>query len=203
MLPPFSQLPAAILLIVGGVVSCFLGQRIFRAVLAIYGFVLGALLASSFMGDSSTAVVVAVAVAGGIGGSLALSLAYFMSVAIVGAALAVAALHVGWMTLGGEPGAWVVVGIAVTGALVALLMQHYVIVTGTAFGGAWILVAGVLVLLDQTSVGAANDQWTTYPLMFGAGRSWAIPAWLALGAIGTFVQLSRLGRSNTRRRKPS
>ena len=38
-------LPAAILLMLGGTVSCFAGYRLFRVVLAIYGFILGAMLA--------------------------------------------------------------------------------------------------------------------------------------------------------------
>ena len=46
MLPASFQLPAAIVLLVGGVISCFAGYRVFRIVLGIYGFILGALLTS-------------------------------------------------------------------------------------------------------------------------------------------------------------
>ena len=46
MLPHSYQLPAAILLVLGGALSCFAGYRLFKIVLGIYGFVLGAMLAS-------------------------------------------------------------------------------------------------------------------------------------------------------------
>ena len=38
MLPPSYEFPAAILLVIGGAVACFAGYRLFRFVLAIYGF---------------------------------------------------------------------------------------------------------------------------------------------------------------------
>ncbi len=50
MLPASFQVPAAVVLILGGLLSCFAGYRVFRVVLGIYGFILGALLASSAMG---------------------------------------------------------------------------------------------------------------------------------------------------------
>jgi hypothetical protein len=46
MLPHSYELPAAILLVLGGTLSCFAGYRLFKIVLGIYGFVLGAMLAS-------------------------------------------------------------------------------------------------------------------------------------------------------------
>ena len=42
MLPQSYGLPAAIGLVLGGAVACFAGYRLFRIVLAIYGFILGA-----------------------------------------------------------------------------------------------------------------------------------------------------------------
>ena len=54
MLPQSYELPAAILLVLGGAVASFAGYRLFRFVLAIYGFILGAMLASSMMGSSNT-----------------------------------------------------------------------------------------------------------------------------------------------------
>ena len=53
MLPHSYQLPVAALIVLGGAVSCFAGYRLFRIVLGIYGFVLGAMLASSVMGALS------------------------------------------------------------------------------------------------------------------------------------------------------
>src|SRR5471032_1618797 len=44
MLPHSYELPAAILLVLGGALSCFAGYRLFKIVLGIYGFVIGARL---------------------------------------------------------------------------------------------------------------------------------------------------------------
>jgi hypothetical protein len=50
MLPAAYQLPAALVLIAGGIVACFFGYRLFRIVLAFTGFILGALATSSVFG---------------------------------------------------------------------------------------------------------------------------------------------------------
>ena len=53
MLPVTFQIPAAIFLALGGAVACFAGYRFFRIVLGLYGFVLGALLATTIAGAVS------------------------------------------------------------------------------------------------------------------------------------------------------
>ena len=54
MLPLSYGPPAAVALVMGGAVACFAGYRWFRIVLAIYGFIAGAMLASSTLGSSNT-----------------------------------------------------------------------------------------------------------------------------------------------------
>ena len=54
MLPHAYELPAAIVLVLAGAVACLAGYRLFRFVLAICGFILGAAIASSMMGGNST-----------------------------------------------------------------------------------------------------------------------------------------------------
>ena len=71
----------------GGAVACFAGYRFFRIVLGLYGFVLGALLVTTVAGAGSTSSLVLWAVVGGIAGALALNLAYFFGVVLVGAAV--------------------------------------------------------------------------------------------------------------------
>ena len=46
MLPHSYELPAALVLVAAGALACFAGYRLFRLVLAIFGFILGAMLAS-------------------------------------------------------------------------------------------------------------------------------------------------------------
>src|SRR6201995_5749360 len=96
MLPQNLELPGSILLIVGGAIACVAGYRLFRTVLAIYGFVLGAMLASSVMGITNTAGMVIAAVIGGLVGSLVLVFAWFVGVALVGAGLGALIAHLVW-----------------------------------------------------------------------------------------------------------
>src|SRR5437763_1118563 len=96
MLPPSYELPAAILLVLGGALSCFAGYRLFRLVLGIYGFILGAMLASSTMGVTNTVGMIAAALIGGVVGAAILVFAYFLGIALVGAGLGALVAHVGW-----------------------------------------------------------------------------------------------------------
>ena len=54
MLPLSIQVPASVVLLAGGAVACFAGYRLFRLVLGVYGFILGALIASSSIGAGDT-----------------------------------------------------------------------------------------------------------------------------------------------------
>jgi hypothetical protein len=192
MLPASYQMPAAIVLIAGGALACFLGYRLFRIVLGIYGFILGALIATSVLGPTESSITLLTALVGGVVGAAILILAYFVGVAFAGAALAALLVHVGWSYLGKEPHALVVIGACIIGALAAMSLQRYVIVLGTAFGGAWTLLAGAIALTSQRAALAkptTADQWFAYPLNPLPGHWWVQIAWLALGIAGTAVQL--------------
>ena len=71
MIPHSYEVPAAVLLVLGGALSCFAGYRLFKITLGIYGFILGAMLASSTMGVSNTTGMIAAAIIGGIAGAVA------------------------------------------------------------------------------------------------------------------------------------
>jgi hypothetical protein len=191
MLPETLHVPAAVLFLVGGVLSCFLGQRTFRIVLGLYGFVVGVLVAGSLIGPADTTRDILLLVGGGIGGALALVLAYFIGVALIGAACAALAVHGVAAQFGMEPPALLVIACTVAGALLALAMQRYVIVVGTAFGGAWLLVMGALGLWHRESVtglGGAASGWQAYPLRPAPGESWVLIVWLLLAAAGLVAQ---------------
>ena len=102
MLPHSYELPAAILLVLGGALACFAGYRLFRVVLGIYGFILGAMLASSMMGASNTTGMMVAALVGGVAGAVMLVFAYFVGIALVGAGLGALVAHVGWGTSAGR-----------------------------------------------------------------------------------------------------
>jgi hypothetical protein len=193
MLPAAFQTPAAIILIVGGVLSCFGGYRIFRVVLGIYGFILGALLASSAMGTDQTFWMIVAALAGGAIGALIMILAYFVGVALLGAGIGALAANMIWAALDREPHVFMVIVFAISGALGALALQRYVIIGATSFGGAWTTIVGALALFgDRLASQAAtkNNVWLAYPLDPAPGQYWVIVAWLVLGFAGVIVQLT-------------
>jgi hypothetical protein len=193
MLPASFQAPAAIVLLVGGLISCFAGYRVFRVVLGIYGFILGALLASAAVGTEHTTWVIAASLLGGVIGALIMIAGYFVGVALLGAGIGALGASLIWASLGREPGAIVVILFAIAGALGALMLQRYVIVGATAFGGAWTIIVGGLALSgDRLALKAAahNNAWLAYPMNPAPGNYWILLAWLVLGVGGTLVQLS-------------
>ena len=198
MLPASFQTPAAILLVVGGLLSCFAGYRIFRIVLGIYGFILGALLASSAMGTDQTFWMIVAAIVGGLVGALILIAAYFVGVALIGAGIGALVANVVAASLGREPHIFILILLSIVGALAALALQRYVIIVSTAFGGAWTAIVGALALRgDRAAAQAAthNDVWLAYPLNPAPGQRWVLVVWLMLGAAGLIAQLSTPGRS--------
>ena len=145
MLPASYEFPAALLIMAGGVIACIAGYRLFRIVLAIYGFVLGAVIASSIVGPTNTLGMIGAALGGGLAGALILVFAYFAGIALAGGALGALLSHASWTQFGGgEPPALLIVGAAVAGAIAAMFLQRYVIIVSTAFGGAWTIVVGLM-----------------------------------------------------------
>jgi hypothetical protein len=195
VLPATYQVPAAVLFLGGGVLACFMGYRVFRLVLAIYGFVLGALIATSVLAPVETPWTLVVAVGGGVAGAAILILAYFVGVAFVGAAIAALLVHVIWTRIGGEPHPLIVVLSCVLGALASMSVQRHVIILGTAFAGAWTaLIGGLLLLGNKTAQAAAakGDVWLAYPLNPAPDQRWLLWSWVLLAAVGAVVQW-RLG----------
>jgi len=197
MLPQAYELPAALFLLLGGAVSCFGGYRLFKLVLGIYGFILGAGVASSAMGASNTAGMVVAALAGGFAGALILIFAYFIGIALVGAGLGALVVHVAWAyARTGDPPAVAVIVLAILGAIGAMLLQRYVIIFATAFGGAWTMILGGLAVAgDRAAAGSARaGAWILYPMSPALGARWVLIAWIVLGLAGSAVQLGMTGR---------
>ena len=197
MLPSTLETPAALLLLAGGAIACFAGYRLFRLVLAVYGFVLGAMIASSTMGMTSTIGMVLAALLGGIAGALVLVFAYFVGIALVGAGLGALVAHMAWTRFEvGDPPALLVIGLAVVGAIFAMWLQRYVIILATAFGGAWTMILGVLAMTADRTMprGDAPAVWILYPFAPATAGGWVPVAWIALGVIGTGVQLAVTAR---------
>ena len=203
MLPASFQAPAAIILLVGGLLACFAGYRIFRVVLGIYGFILGALFASNVVGgEQSTWMMLGAAIGGGVAGALLLIAAYFIGVALIGAGLGAMAANLLWAAMGREPHIAVVIIMAIVGALGALRLQRYVIIIATAFGGAQTVVVGASALLGNkdAATAAARAIYTVYPLNPMPDTPLDALAAVVLGIAGVVVQLLVTSK-NTKSRK--
>src|SRR6185436_8902138 len=188
MLPPSYEFPAAILLVIGGAVACFAGYRLFRFVLAIYGFILGARLASSMMASSNTAGMLVAAFLGGVAGALIMTFAYFVGIALIGAGVGALAANVFWSTWKSvDPPAVAVIALAIAGAVGAMLLQRYVLIFTTAFAGAWTMVVGGLAIGGNAAAlraTATGNVWILYPFTPITGQRWVPIVWAVLGIGG-------------------
>lgn len=211
MLPVEYQVPAAVVLVAGGLLSCLFGYRLFKVVLAIFGFILGALLASSVFGASDTTPMVIAAIVGGLAGAFLLLAAYFVGVALIGAGIGALVANLLWTRIQGDPHPIVVILLSIVGALLATWLQRYVIILTTAFGGAWTFLVGVTALMGNPAAlkaASEGDIWVAYPMNPAPGQAWLPWTWLALGAAGTLVQMywtggdrGRVGRRKARKPK--
>jgi hypothetical protein len=196
MLPLSVQIPASIVMLAGGAMACFAGYRLFRLVLGVYGFILGALMASSMVGTAETWTIVLAALAGGALGAFILVAGYFVGVALVGAGLGAFMINLAWKPFGGDPHWAAVLLCAALGAIGAMTFQRYVIITATAFGGAWTMLVGAAALMLGKGARAASagaDVWVVYPGSAGPQGIWVYVAWVAIALTGVYVQLHTTG----------
>lgn len=207
MLPLSYEIPAAVLLVLAGALACVAGYRLFRAVLVIYGFIFGALIASSVMGASNTIGMIVAALAGGVIGALVFLLGYLAGIALVGAGLGALVAHAGWSVwastgagaaAAADPPAAGVITLAVLGAVGAVFLQRYVIIVSTAFGGAWTLLVGGIAVADALAGRARSPEdgvWILYPLDPAPGERWVVAAWILIGLAGTAIQVRITSRT--------
>jgi hypothetical protein len=195
MLPASFQIPAALILLAGGLISCFAGYRVFRVVLGIYGFILGALLASGATGTEHTAWMIGAALAGGVIGALILIAAYFVGVALLGAGIGAIGSSAIWASFGREPSALVVILFSIAGALTAMALQRYVVIGGTAIVGAWTAMIGGSALAGERegAVAATKHVWLAYPMDPSPSARWMYAGAMVLGLVGVVVQLRAPG----------
>ena len=188
MLPGSFQVPAAVILVAGGLCSCFAGYRIFRLVLAFFGFVFGALFVSSAMGTDQTLWMIGASLLGGLLGALILFAAYFVGVALIGAGIGAGLAMVLWAAAGREPGIIPVVILAVLGAIGALWVQRHVIIVATAFAGAQTAVVGAAELMTRAPA-TPRSTFHVYPFDPLPNTRWDVVAFIVLAALGLVVQL--------------
>ncbi len=179
----------------GGLIAWSAGYRLFRFVLTIFGFYIGALAASAVLGPGDRTLLVFAALGGGAVGALIMFFGYFVGVALVGAGIGALIVHLIWSYLGTDPHAFVVILAAVAGSAAAMALQRYVIIVTTAFSGAWTLLWSALHLVERSrNLPLRPSVWMVYPFDLAPGRTWMLAAWLFMGLVGVFIQLRFTGR---------
>lgn len=189
-------MPAAAILLAGGIIACFFGYRLFRTVLAIFGFIIGALAVSSVFGTSNTTLMLLAALAGGLIGAFILITAYFVGVALAGAAIGAVIANVVFSAGSRDPSVFVVILFSVAGAVAATYLQRYFIIVFTAFGGAWTMIVGAMALVGNRAAlkaATSGDVWVAYPLNPAPGQRWVVAIWIVLSLLGAGVQLGITG----------
>lgn len=186
---------AIVLVILLGLVQCFWGYRMFKFLLCIFGFVGGALLFATvgkFMVQDVQTVMVFGLIGGLIGAISALPL-YLIGLFLAGTVLGGLSASVILTVYGGSVEAILVLGLALLGGVCALVFQKAMVILSTACSGAWVVVIGLLcILTGQTAL--EHLYRTLEPTT--AGNTLVLGAWLALGAMGVFIQLR--GRAGSR-----
>ena len=133
---------------------------------------------------------------GGLVGAIVLIAAYFVGVALAGAALGALVANVVWASFAGDPHPLVTVAFALFGAIGAMVFQRYVIVVSTAFGGAWTMIVGGLALVARTGgpLPAVRNPWRLNPIALEPGSAWVLMLWIVLSIAGMVVQLQHMKR---------
>lgn len=185
------HVPVAIILLAGGLVSCFFGYRLLRVLLAAYGCIGGIVLAVQFGGDLELWATVLLTVGAGLAGAVLAIVAYLAGVALLGAAAGALAVNAVWTSETSEPGLWVMLGVCLAGALAALVVRRYVIIIGTSFTGSWAALVGGLALAGNSAAAAVTggDVRQMYPLASVDGQVEFAVAWFVLAAAALVVQI--------------
>jgi hypothetical protein len=187
-----STLLIALVLICFGLLNCFFGYRIFRILLAIYGFVLGALvgiIVAGTIAPGQTLWLIVGAIAGGAIGAVLMIVLYFVGVFVIGALGGALLANAIGTILGITMPTVVVIIAAVVVGIIALIAQRAVLILVTAFAGAWGAIGGGMLLFTGQSLPAlgtfarpAAIEQANMPTLI------ILIVWLILGIAGTIVQ---------------
>ena len=203
MIPAPYTTVAAVIFLIGGLITCFAGFRLFRIVLAIYGFFLGAMVASGMTDPGNGWSVAMYGLGGGIAGAILMVVAYFVGVGLVGAGLAALVINFVWRFIGGDPPTLILVIACVAGAILALNIVRYVVIFGSAIGGSWTAIVGGLALMGNAAslkAASAPGVWVVYPIDM-LPRTWGVYAlWIAGTLAGVLVQLATTTRTGKRKK---
>ena len=175
-----------------GVLGCFLGYRLFRLTLAVYGFLLGVIFGASIaqaIAEGNPSVLLVAAVIGGVLGAVLLAVLYRVGVFVIGAVAGAVLANAASLVLDLQLAWWAFVICAVIAGALALTFQKVVIILATAALGSWTMVsAGIAIWRGQTlaweRILDAPPLWERTDLP----QVMVFMVWLALAIAGALVQ---------------
>ncbi len=169
-----------------GVAQCFFGYRIFRFLLGLSGFVVGAALGAMLARNASAFEAILTVLALGVLGATLAVWAYLVGIFLTGAFVG-GALGALFGALADSEGAAMGLGLigGIAGGIIALQVQKFVIVVSTAIQGAAVTVAGATLLMAPDLLGASPERLTRVLVADGGPR---VGVWLLLVIAGIIAQ---------------
>lgn len=141
----FSGMVIAVALLIAGVASCFYGSKIFKILLVVLGFFVGAYFAGrfgTFITDDSNIIIVA-AIAGGILVGIVVLFFYYVGIFLSGAAIVYIVSSYFNLNLNNMDHIIILVLICAIGGVLALIFHDMILTFLTAIIGAWSITNGV------------------------------------------------------------
>ncbi len=143
----------SIIAILFGLLICFFGYKIFRLVLAILGFIIGASFLAGVgftLTDGNGILIILIAgIAGGLVAAVILLFLYSAGVFLLGALFGIAIFSGSLAITNINTDFLIYIIPAMLGGIIALLLQKFMIILITSFAGAWIAVIGTLYVINS------------------------------------------------------
>jgi hypothetical protein len=177
-----------------GVVYCFFGYRIFKVILGILGFILGASIAARIVLDmfgGERVLTILAGLVGGIMGAVLMVVLYFIGIFLLGAWLG---SLLGILLIGGGGSTIetiLILVLAVIGGIVAVMLQKLMIIISTALSGSWGIVSGIFHFLEGDLGPIRPFQYHPNPRALRPMGMWGyimLLCWILLGIAGIVVQ---------------
>jgi len=180
-----------------GALSCFFGYRIFKVMLGILGFALGAfiaaLIANNILVESQIVLLISAIVGGLIGAALMASL-YFIGIFVLGAIIGGLIGTLISTALGGYLQIAAQLILAIIGGVMALIFQKFMIIIATSLSGSWSIVTGIYYFITGNLDIYRMFQQPKNLLNLDIHFYIILLCWLILGIISIFVQYTITGK---------
>lgn len=171
-----------------GFIECFFGYRIFRFLLGVIGFVIGAVVAGSLgfeLSGGSEFVSIVSGIAGGFAGALLMYLLYVPGVFVIGAVFGFMIVSFVYGFINEDPVTWIVIASCVAVGALSVLFRRPMIILATSFGGSFAAVTGISYLIMKNF----NPFETGFLNSLGEDQLYRMAIiWFAIGVFGFVVQ---------------